>query len=182
MHLLNRTCLPSASGDLWKEELVLVWAHTRRKQKDYLLHSIRTINCWKVLFDWLGFWHLEPLLLMTSEQDSWHVWFLGRLLWLLWFHPETVAFKVNSSSSPTTTQLFMQWSLESSKNGSNCFIVQREAWHRNCLFHDVLYSSPHVYWIDAVALLLIPLHDELHNNCAWWPPINYVYSLSSSSL
>ena len=147
-----------------------------------------------MLLDWFRFWHLEPLLLITSEQDSWHVWFLGRLLWWLRFHPETVVFmllfmllfsqfvKLNSSSSPAATQVFMQWSLEPSKNGSNCFIVQREAWHRNCLFHDVLYSSPHVYWIDAVVLLLIPLHDELHNNCAWWPPINYLYSLPSSFL
>ena len=38
MHLLNQTCLPSTSSHLWKENLVLVWGHTRRKQKDCTLH------------------------------------------------------------------------------------------------------------------------------------------------
>ena len=90
--LRNRTCLPSASSHLWKEKLVLVWAHTWRKQKDCLCPSLEQSVGKKLLFHWFGFCHLEPLLLMTSERDSWYVCFLGQLLYWLRSHPKTVGF------------------------------------------------------------------------------------------
>ena len=169
---------------LWKEKLVLVWAHTWRKQRDCLYPSLEQSIGKKVLFHWFGFCHLEPLLLMTSERDSWYVCFLGQLLYWLPFHPKTVGFMLLLSELHDSWlhhllqqhQLICNEVLNHPKTDQIFAVVQCEAWHRDCLFHNVLYSSPHIHWIDAV-LLLIPLHNELPHIFAWSQPINHVYSV-----
>ena len=54
MQLLNQTCLLSTSSHLWKENFVLVWGHTRRKQKDRLYTPLKQSIAEKVLFYWFG--------------------------------------------------------------------------------------------------------------------------------
>ena len=151
MHLLNRIWLPSACSHLWKDKLMLVWTYSYSKKAERLYAPLEQSVAEKALLHWFGFCHLEPLLLMSSEWDSSYVCFLGQLFTdfnliqgLLDLRSYCLNFITVDCIILLQHQLLCSEVLNHPRLNHIFAVVHCEAWHKNCLFQNVVYSFQHV--------------------------------------